>query len=246
MPEPESVPGAGTKGGTSLFRLSCLVLSILAVCGAAFGADQVWKLVQEGSGVSVYARDVIAHPIHEYLGIGEVAEPPEVIGAALMDVPSFKKWFYRCREIRTLEARPGFDYVIHITIDSPWPFADRDVVVDADTEIDLDRMAFRVHGTPTTHPDAPEVPGVVRIAATEHTWTVEPLADGGTRVGYQHHTDPGGDVPSMFANIACRVLAHQSLVNFAEVVRSPVYEKEAREVLERLREEFGGAPGHAR
>ena len=84
---------------------------------------------------------------------------------------------------------------------APWPVAHRDVVLRGRSEFDADAGVVRIEFESVTHPDMPPVEGVVRMPFLRGHWYLWP-EDGGqkTRVEYQVHANPGGQLPEWLAN----------------------------------------------
>ena len=68
-------------------------------------AEGDWVFVAESQGVTIHSREVVGHPEFEFRGSLIVNQPVEVIGAVLVDIPSFTRWFYKCTLARKVPDR---------------------------------------------------------------------------------------------------------------------------------------------
>lgn len=87
--------------------------------------------------------------------------------------------------------------VLHVVMDYPFPFSDRDYVARFTRRTEAD--GTEVFGwTSIEHPKAPVDPAIVRLGWSEGEWSFKPEG-GQTRVGYLWQSDPGGGIPDVTA-----------------------------------------------
>ncbi len=138
---------------------------------------------------------------------GIVAAPLDDVLSTLRDMPQHQDAFELVRSIVELG-----DDTLHITIDYPSLFSDRDYVAKYTHTADGD--VHRVSWVPVVHPKAPPVKGAVRLVKFEGEWRLQPGA-GGTAVRYTWHADPGGSFPNWAKPIARKRAGHEALKDLA-------------------------------
>lgn len=165
--------------------------------------------IGENQGVKVYRRDK-GRGI-ELGAEGVIAAPPETVKAVLLDYANHPKWVKGLSESRVL-SKEDHNLVVYQRLDLP-VLDDRDYTLKVSWGEAGDAQWLKF----TTANDQGPTPvkGVVRIAAHDGSWLLEPV-DGGkaTRAVYQFHLDLAGsfpawmgkgkagkDVPNLFENI---------------------------------------------
>ncbi|HNC97292.1 MAG TPA: START domain-containing protein [Myxococcota bacterium] len=87
--------------------------------------------------------------------------------------------------------------VLHVVMDYPFPFSDRDYVARFTRRTEADGTEVFAW-TSTDHPKAPVDPAIVRLSWSEGEWSFKPEG-GHTRVGYLWQSNPGGGIPDVTA-----------------------------------------------
>lgn len=119
--------------------------------------------------------------------VATVPAPLASVRAKLLDFPGYVETFARVTRVALLAPD-----VVWVTMDLPFPLADRDYVARFTTV--EERGVVRIHWHAAEHAGAPRG-AAIRLERTAGTWTLEPVPDG-TRVTYTWHGGLGGDVPS--------------------------------------------------
>ena len=120
---------------------------------------------------------------------GQTVAELNAVGSIIEHREDYPRWYPHVAEVRSLDA------ATHYTrIGMPSPFADRDQVYTATKSDEGGARLYRWRAM--VHADAPELPGVVRLADAGGEWFLEPRADGGTSLRYQWCAEMGGSFPS--------------------------------------------------
>ncbi|MEO0600497.1 MAG: hypothetical protein AAF211_03620 [Myxococcota bacterium] len=138
---------------------------------------------------------------------GVVAAAPDAVLKTLQNMPSHQEKFELVRSIVDLG-----DDTLHITIDYPSVFSDRDYVAKYTHTTDGD--VHQIAWAPVVHADAPPVKGTVRLERFEGAWRLSPTA-GGTAVRYVWHADPGGSFPGWAKPLARKRAGHEAIKDLA-------------------------------
>lgn len=179
---------------TSTFRPLALGLS-LALFGSAAQAEG-WELVKDEEGVKVYLTAVPGSAYKAYRGETIIQADIARIRALQEDVQGSCGWIHQCKE-QGLFKQEGNKSWTHTYFSTPWPVTPRDSLIEVTTEEEEDALVRHLKGVPDL---LPQEKGFVRVASVEGYWRLEPLAEGGVKVTYQLHNEPGGSVPSWLAN----------------------------------------------
>lgn len=165
-----------------------MISALLAAGGAAAavpGDEADWEVLRDDI-VRVACTEVGGQPWCRSVGV--VAADIDTIDATLSDIAHTYPRFEKVRAAVALDPA-----IRHVTIDYPSILADRDYVARYSRRVDEGQRVLA--WVPVVHPDAPPVPGVVRLTAFEGEWRLEPVG-AHTRVWHVWHADPGGSLPS--------------------------------------------------
>lgn len=180
-------------------RTSIWVTLLVLLSGLASAAD--WRQVRtaaERTDVDVWVKPIEGNPLNAFRGRTEVPYPMLTAIAVLADVENFPEWVFQCHSAR-LVPEAGDD-IAYIHIKGIWPVSDRDGVARTRIIQDPDTLTTVLH-TVAAHGLIDEKPGTVRLPALDNRFTLEPLADGWTRITFETFVDPGGMIPGWLANL---------------------------------------------
>gem|GEM_PF-653708 len=208
-----------------------LILSaVVVVCGlfaavsVAAATDGQWQLIGSADGVDTYR---MTHPNTEvctFKGVGFVDAKIEIIGEVFRDIPAFPEWMANCKKATILKTIDRNTYIINTVISAPFPYKDRDMVVENQSIYNFDNgtalLTFRL----ARNFDFPEQSCCLRLTDLEGQYYFEYFGRDKTRVTYQYRSDPGGNVPVGLANEF--QIKHYPAINIAglrEMVKKKKY-----------------------
>jgi hypothetical protein len=111
---------------------------------------------------------------------------------------------------------------------------DRDLVVKADTRVDLEKARGVVTLSLVAAPDVPVARGVVRMPEFLGSYQLEYLSRETTGVVFSYYADPGGSIPTAVVNVFSRMVLYRTLEGLARMVRDPKYSEAGRNSEERV------------
>lgn len=114
------------------------------------------------------------------------------------------------------------DDTLHITIDYPSLFSDRDYVAKYTTVVEGE--VRRVSWVAVEHPQAPPKKGTVRLADFGGEWRLEPNGTN-TKVRYLWQADPGGSFPNWAKPLARKRAGYEALKDLAAAQGSELVER---------------------
>lgn len=172
------------------------LVSLAANAQAVSETDANWEVQVDADGVLVETRDVEGSNYKAFRASATVSASPAEVMARLRDFAEYPNWFPDTLEARRLERDDGV-FASYVRTDAPWPVKDRDAVYRQTTEETADRIVISI----VAMPDAvPEVKGAVRVREASGAWILTAIDDNRTRIEWEFHLEPGGNVPASLAN----------------------------------------------
>lgn len=180
-----------------LFGMMCCAMLLASIAGAAEGQ---WELIGSADGVDTYRMTHPGTEICTFKGVGFVDAKIEIIGEVFRDIPAFPQWMANCRHAEVLKAIDRNTYIIRTVISAPFPYKDRDMVVENQSTYNFENgtalLTFRL----AKNFNFPEQECCLRLTELEGQYYFEYFGRDKTRVTYQYRSDPGGNVPVGMAN----------------------------------------------
>jgi len=185
-----------------------------------------WELAKEDkkNEIEVYTRRVEASNFKEYRAVMKVKTSLSSLVALVDDISACHSWIDTCREGRLLKRispKETYNYTIN---DAPWPVSDRDAaVLNTISQDPKNRIVtIKIEGVPEY---IPPQKGLVRVKMIKGYWQFTPLENSCTKVVYQVHNDPGGDLPSWLVNSVAVSQPYNTLLNMKKIVSHPKYQE---------------------
>ena len=225
----------GTRAG-GMSRIAPVALGILllalAVAGSA-DAPGEWELMKGSDTIKAYSRSVPGRNILDLKAITVIDARMENFGQVLRDLASYPRWMHLCKDARVIREIDENNMVAHITLGFPM-INDRDLVVKADTRVDLEKARGIVTLSLVAAPDVPVASGVVRMPEFLGSYQLEYLSRDTTGVVFSYYADPGGSIPTAVVNVFSRMVLYRTLEGLARMVRDPKYSEAGRNSEERV------------
>ena len=200
-----------------MFR-TLLLAAILALPSVSWAGE--WQLVGKRDGVTTWSQGVEGSKLLGFRGRGEVDVHVSRMVAAMLDSRQTTEWVDLLAEERVIHD-DGEKQILWQRYDMAWPVADRDMVLERRVRTYPDRNLTTILLTSTTHPDAPEIPGIVR-ADVSKTWVAfQALPGGRTRVEVEAFADPRGVVPQWLVNLVQKNWARTSILALTQIAKKP-------------------------
>ena len=157
---------------------------------------QDWRFAKEKSGVRVETASIDGSPFLAFRAETVIDAPKEAVLMALNDHESYAEWYANCKATDLIERHGDESALVRVTIDVPFPLADRDAVnwvtverKPAGTLVSLQNQPGRID----------EVKGLVRIQVASGGWWLQSEGDA-TRVIHFYHADPKAKAPAWLVN----------------------------------------------
>ncbi len=181
-----------------------------------------WNLIADDEGVRLYTREVKGDSTSEFKGVCVVERPIETVGAILSDIASYPKWFFKCLQSHKIptENSSELNFLLYVTIDTPWPFSDREAIYRVVTTIDRASGKVVVRSTALKAPRVARRKQYVRITESEFQWMLERLSANRTRITFTNRTNAAGPFADYISNPGARDTTLQSLKNLKKLLNA--------------------------
>jgi hypothetical protein len=201
-----------------------IIILILMVLAAFSVAGGEWQLIVDKDGITLFAREVSGHSEKQFKGVCIVSRPLEAVGWVLSDIASYPSWFFKCIEAKKIPAQNSSElqFFLYVTIDTPWPFSDRDAVYKTEVTIDYASQKVVIHSIALRRPFIPLRRQYVRITDSEHQWILERISADRTRITFINRTNAAGPFANYLSNPGTRNSTMHSLKNLRKIFNPPV------------------------
>lgn len=193
------VPCCTVRMVTTFAQLRGLVLVGLALTTLPPTAARGWERTASEKGVQVYTRPGPGGNLPEFKGVTQMDASVWEVLAILDDIDRACEWTERCSASRELKKFSTTHRIFYNRTGAPWPFTDRDVVLDgrvSGLETGQDVVVdFRSIRTDLR----PPVDGVVRMPVMDGTYRVRRLGPTRCEVTLRIRAHPGGVIPDWVA-----------------------------------------------
>jgi hypothetical protein len=190
-----------------------------------------WQVSIQSEGIIVYIRPIPGSPLSEFMGVGDIDAPIEVVDEVYLDFPSYTEWYGMCKEFKLMKEfndRP-YHYYFYNVIKSPWPVTDRDSVLEVSC-INQIASQGKVIININALKDASVVPvcgKYVRVTKLVGKTTLTRVNDKKTHIEMQFNSDPAGSVPPQLAKIFARYQPLKTIKGLREMVKKDIYYQKA-------------------
>lgn len=145
----------------------------------------------------------------------------------ITDTEHASRWLYRTKSVEVLEQDESrHHFTIRAISNFPWPFKDREVLMDVHISQDAKTGIVRIDNNES--PKAAKYPvkdGCLRMPVVQGYWQFKPLDHGQvelTMMGYAH---PGGNIPTGIVNLLIQEHPYNTLQGLRKVIGDPRYQK---------------------
>jgi ribosome-associated toxin RatA of RatAB toxin-antitoxin module len=157
----------------------------------------------------------------------------EEIVEVLKDIPAYPKWMHGCKKTILLDQKGEFNSVIYYLHSSHLDRADRDIVISANTLVDINSGKFITTLKTLNNPAYLHyTDGVnlqrLRMKDFKGTWSLRALKESLTKVSFTLHINPGEREPEYLINSLMRKVCYNSLQNLIAMAKKQKYIQAAK------------------
>lgn len=217
------------------FFCTCLTLIFLSSSSALLangGAEPVlpetqvsqsqWEKYGEKSGISLFREMPPGSEFYRFKGVVMFNTRIEVIGEVLKDTANYSAWMADCKKSVLLEDT-GDHRKVYYVHDVPWPFKDRDVMLEATINIEYGGYFEALLQSFAGDEGAPTSDKYVRMSSMSGRYFVEYITREQTKVTFSIHVEPGGSLSPSLSNGHLDTLAYETLRNLKKMTEDPRY-----------------------
>ena len=167
-----------------------------------------WTLLNERGGVTVWKKAVTGSRIFAFRGFKRLNAPIEKVAWVLLnnDVMRRKRWIDMLDEFWVIEQPSSQSVVAYGSYAMPFPFEDRDIVVQADQSVDSHKRQVTLDVYSVEHPVCPPEETVgIRAKLYFSRFILTKVSSLETNVVCEIHIDPMGLLPDWLLNFINRM-----------------------------------------
>lgn len=210
------------------------LFSYLLLLGHA--SAMTWKMNSDSDGIQTYRRVGYAGKIIPLRATYSLNEPAAEIAAVLSDTPAKIEWIPRLHEAEILDLISPYERIELLTMNMPWPVADRDVVVKIDIFLSEDGKSadLNVKSIPRSEDTWKPAEGVIRAFVHSANMSIRIQDDGLVKVEAEAHSDPMGNLPGWVVNMVQTYILRTTIDNMIERVEERHYSEKEVDYYRRL------------
>lgn len=176
--------------------VATVILSGLVFWGAAQDAlgVSIWQTRYKADGILVQTHPKENSAIPVFRAEIEIDANVNNVLAIIADPAKCSRWLYQCVEARTLRFVGSSEKYVYQVNELPWPLKNRDLVLSIIIEKAApNQFRIRLVNKPNEIPEDQ----YIRIREFEGDYLLTGLSATRTKVEWEQHVEPGGEIPSM-------------------------------------------------
>ncbi|PTQ89683.1 START domain-containing protein [Agitococcus lubricus] len=175
------------------------------------------KLILDKNGIKIWSYRLPDSPYYGFKAVTTVKSTLTGVVALIMDTESASRWLYRTLEVQPISLENNkMNFVIRVVTDFPWPFKDREAVVEGKITQDPQNHFVRIESNSVN--DYPIRDGYERMPKVEGGWLFRPLTNGSVEVTMTGHAELGGYVPAAIVNLLIQEHPYNTLLALKGVI----------------------------
>jgi hypothetical protein len=181
-------------------KLFLLLSGIIGIFMAEGQTDRPWNFIKEKDGIKIYTRNEPNSDLKSFKGETDFTTNMNKLCSRIGNLDNLDWWDDDVKELTILHHERDELIRYYFIYDSPWPFADRDLCVEATITKDTVAGLLTVHAAPYSCGPT-EKKDIVRIQNYWQQWTMQDMGNGIFHVTLEGYLDPGGNIPSWLYNL---------------------------------------------
>ncbi len=173
-----------------------LAIILIAPMFLSFQENE-WRLDKNKNEVKVYTREIEGFQVRQFKVESHTSASITRIDDLLRNISEYESWMPDVTSAKILEQPDENTYIYHMTINSPFPVNDRDLVTKMTFAYPTENsLRITYEGLPDYYPEQDKH---VRISHFRGFWEFTETGDE-TVIRNQFLTDPSGSIPSWVIN----------------------------------------------
>lgn len=177
---------------TGPHRNPALLLALsLVFSGTVFSSDTEWVLEKEEERIQLYTRVEAGSPFLAVKATVQINAPFEKVAEALGSGDGCGEWRAMCKSSEIIGSESDTENYVYLVLNMPWPISDRDMVIQSNSNIDLEAKMVTVDlvSASSMHPEQDYV-----RAESHGQYLIKSIGDDQVEFTYIMHTDLGGNL----------------------------------------------------
>lgn len=185
------------------------------------------KLILDKNNIKIWTYKVPQSSLYGFKATTIVKSTLSGLVALITDTQNVNRWLYRTNRIEVLARDDSQqNFTIRVITDFPWPFTDREALVDV--RINQDAKTGQVRIDSNESPYAAKYPVsdcCLRMPMVKGYWLFKPLPNGMVEVSMSGHADPGGRIPVGAVNFLIQEHPYNTLMGLQNIISEERYQK---------------------
>lgn len=210
------------KNGLALLSLASTLFSPSTFAELSID-DANWELRADKGNIQVYTRDYEGSNFEAFKAVATLNAPINNIMSVMVTPESCLEWVHGCSVSYGLENLNFYKRYAYSVNDLPWPFKDRDYVLEINTSNDqkAGTITMEMHAAQDKKPESDDY---VRVNIAQTIYVLTPTADNKTQMVWLQHTDPAGVLPGWLVNQLIIDIPVESLRQLEKVAQKEKYQ----------------------
>ncbi|MCP5176891.1 MAG: hypothetical protein H6997_04955 [Moraxellaceae bacterium] len=204
---------------------------LLCCCVTQVWANDTVKnsgLILDKNNIKIWKYKVPQSALYGFKATTVVKSSLSGLVALITDTENPSRWLYRTSRIDVLmrdDVQQSF--TIRVITDFPWPFTDREALVDVKISQDAKGIVRIDSNESAFAAKYPVSDCCLRMPMVKGFWLFKPIANGMIEVTMSGHADPGGRIPVGAVNFLIQEHPYNTLMGLQNVIGDERYQKVA-------------------
>ena len=196
----------------SFLNALCILLILHAYC------QNDWKLEKQKNGISVFTKNIDTSRFKEIKVDAVLNGKLNKLDSIIRDVKNHKQWIYHTKNAYPVKYISKNEIIYHEETTIPWPFKNRDVVIDMKLYMDTIRRTLTINSRNIDHV-LPAIADNVRVPFLSLDWDIKELDENRLHIQYYFIADPGGSLAPWLVNLFAVTGPYDTFSNLAELLK---------------------------
>lgn len=170
-----------------------------------------WQYINKLRGINNFQKNIAGTNSKAYKGVCVINSPIKTIYSIVTDVKNHKKWVKYCKSSKMVEQTSPDNSTQYYQFDIPWPFSNRDMVINSTTDVSWDKGIATITSVASSQSDIPEEEAFIRVVESKQKWVLEQIGPSSTMVTFTSHTPLNTSDSSLLKKIASTTIPFSTL-----------------------------------
>ena len=190
----------------------CILFILPAYC------QNDWKLEKQKNGINVFTKTMESSNFKAVKVEAILDGKLNKLDSIIRDVKNHNKWIYSTKDAYPIKYISSNEIIYYEQTTLPWPFKNRDVVIDMKLYMDTLRHTLTVHSQNADHV-LPAKADIVRISFLTVDWNIKEDGKNNVAIQYSFTVDPGGSLSPWLVNLFAVSGPYETFSNLAKLLK---------------------------